>query len=185
MDDKEMIKEFDRFAKAIGGKVDKDKSSFANPMNSYVIQADKNNIELIWADRPFKGQGAHVTLETRFRYQINNADKTTLSVTPNDFFSKTLSVFKKAKQKTGVKELDNAYIFSSSSDGLVFALTDSFKDFYKNNHYKNFNIETEIITDTPTLTIFIPELITTEKKLKYYYDFGLKVAKTISADTST
>ncbi len=182
MDDDTMQKEWEKFAKTISGTINRSKESYANADNKYKITTKKNEIELIWGNRPQKGRGPYVLLETIIRYQINMSGTTTLSVSPNDFLTKLLTLFKKNKRKTGVSELDDSYIFISNNDTVVFEITEIFKDFQKNNRYKNFSIETEIITKIPTLTIYIPEVITTEATLNYYYNFGLRITKIISAD---
>lgn len=179
MDDELMKKEWGKFAKSIGGTIQATKSNYLDRDNYFKITTDKTEVELIWGNQPQRGRGHYVTLESKLRFILNSNSQTTLNVRPKDFLS---GLFSTKKRKFGIKELDNSFIFSSNSDG-IYELTDTFKDFRNKNKYKNFVIETEIISDIPTLTIFIPELITTLDKLAFYYSFGLKISKTLSADT--
>jgi len=172
--------EWDKFSKSINGKVDKSKESYENPNNIFKITTDKNQIELTWGNRPEKGRGNYVTLETRLKYELNIPQEIKLKICPNDFFAKTISLFSKNKQKTGIKDLDSAYVFICSSNGLINDLAEEFKIFYRNNSYKNFTIDVETITDKPFLSVFIPELITTQKTLAFYYTFGLQLVKKIN-----
>ncbi len=179
MDDT-IIKQWETFAKSIGGTVRASKANYLNPDNYYKIENDNSEIELTWGNQPQRGRGPYVTLESRLRFRLKHKSSTTLSVKPRDFLTNLLS---SKKQKFGVTDLDNAYSFRSNSDGLANNLIDLFQDFLKYNHYKNFVIETETITDAPNLTIFIPGLLTTKDKLTFYYNFGLNVSKKITADT--
>ncbi len=182
MDDDTMIKEWTKFAKSIGGTIKGSKENYFDHDNRFKITTDKTEVELTWGNQPQTGRGPFVTLESKLRYKLNQNNSVTLNVRPKDFLS---GLFSKQKRKFGVKELDSSYIFSSNSDGLIYELTDIFKEFNSTNKYKNFVVETEIITDIPTLTIFIPELIVTQDKLSFYYKFGLKISKILSTDTST
>ena len=179
MDDETMTKEWDKFAKSIGGTILASKANYFDRDNHFKITTDKTEVELTWGNQPQRGRGPYVTLESKLRFKISANNQVTLTVRPKDFLS---GLFSTKKRKFGVKELDNSFIFSSNSDGLIYELTDTFKDFNNKNKYKNFVIETETISDVPILTIFIPELITTQDKLAYYYDFGLKISKALSAD---
>jgi len=175
-----MIKEWDTFSKSIGGTVQASKANYLDRDNYYKIKTNNSEIELTWGNQPQRGRGPCVTLETKIRYSLKDISSVNLIVRPSDLLTR---IFSTKRQKFGVKELDKAYSFSSNSSGLIYELTGIFKDFYKNNRYMNFVIETETISDTPTLTIFIPELLTTKDKLTYYYNIGLKISKAISADT--
>ncbi|MBK9284766.1 MAG: hypothetical protein IPM51_10675 [Sphingobacteriaceae bacterium] len=179
MDDASVQKEWDRFSKSIGGRVEKRKENYSNPDNIYRIVTDKNTIELTWANRPQKGRGFYLIFESLLTYELTNSETIKLKVQPTDFLSKIFSFLTQSRKKTGIKELDNAYIFICNSDSLILELTDEFISFYKNNTYKNFNIEIETITDKRTLRIFIPELLTSQEKLEYYYNFGQRIAKII------
>lgn len=178
MDDQTMIKEWDSFAKSINATVEKSKANYFDHDNYYKIRTDQARIDLIWSNQPQRGRGHYVTLESRLRFKLKNQVSTTLSVRPKDFLTK----FSVKKQTFGVPELDRAYSFKSNTQGLIYELTELFKEFYEANRYNNFIIETETITDTPTLTIFIPELLSGKDKLAFYYNFGLKVSKIISAE---
>lgn len=180
MDDETMKKVWDAFAKSIGGTVQASKANYLDRDNYYKIKTDNTEIELIWSNQPQRGRGPYVTLESKLKFTLKGNSLATLTVRPKDFLT---NIFSFKKQKFGVAELDKAYLFNSNSEGLIYELTDLFKDFYRNNKYKNFVIKTENISDAPTLTIFIPELLTTQNKLEFYYNFGLKISKKISADT--
>src|ERR1700757_4875712 len=97
--------EWDKFSKSINGKVDKSKESYENPNNIFKITTDKNQIELTWGNRPEKGRGNYVTLETRLKYELNIPQEIKLKICPNDFFAKTISLFSKKNKKTGIKNL--------------------------------------------------------------------------------
>lgn len=180
MDDETMKKEWDSFAKSIGGTVQVSKANYLDRDNYFKIKTDTTEIDLTWGNNPQRGRGPYVTLESRFRFKLKDNSKVTLTVRPKDFLT---NIFSFKKQKIGVADLDKSYSVNSNSQSLINELTDLLKDFHKNNRYKNFIIETENISNAPTLTIFIPELLTTKNKLDYYYIFGQKVSKILSADS--
>lgn len=179
MDDATMQKEWDKFSKSIGGRVDTRKENYVNPDNVYRVATDRNVIELTWENRPQKGRGPFVILESLLTYELKNSENIKFKVEPTGFLTNIFSSLTGTRKKTGVTELDNAYSFTSNSDSLITELTEEFKAFYRNNTYKNFNIGIETITDKPTLRIYIPELLTTQEKLEYYYNFGQRIAKII------
>lgn len=177
MDDKTMFKEWDQFAKSIGGNIQSSKTSHVNHHKQFQIITDDSEIELSWDSQPQKGRGPIVRHESRFRFKLKQNNLTNFSIRPKDFLS---SLFSLQKRKFGIKTLDTAYIFKSDNDQLIYELTDMTKEFYAFNKYKSFLIETEIITGTATLTIFIPELITTFDKLTIYNNFGRKLSNKLS-----
>ena len=181
MDDLTMKNEWDRFSKSIGGQVETRKEKYANPNNIYRVIADRNVIELTWANRPQKGRGPFLILESLLTYQLKNSENLKFKVEPTGFLSNIFSSILFNRIKTGVTELDKAYVFTSNSDILIIELIEEFKSFYVINTYKNFNIGIETITDKPTLRIYIPELLTTKEKLEYYYNFGQRIANKIES----
>jgi hypothetical protein len=175
-----MIREWNSFAKSIRGVVQASKATHFNKDNHYKITTDDSEVELTWGNQSQKGRGPYVTLESKLRFSLKNNTLVSLKVRPKDLLTRFFS-FK--AQKFGVKELDAAYSFSSNSEGLVFKVTHIFQDFHKHNECNNFIVETELINNIPTLTIYFPELLTTESKLAFYYNFGYKISKRLSVET--
>jgi hypothetical protein len=110
MDDETMIKEWDKFAKLIGGTVQTSNANYFDHDNYYKIKADNSEIELTWGNQPQRGHEAYVTLETKIRYSLKDASSVTLKFRPNDLLTK---IFSFKRQKFGINKLDKAYSFSN------------------------------------------------------------------------
>ena len=183
MDDSTTEKEWRNFAKTIDGTIEKSDTNYFDRDNKFKISTKTSEIDLTWGNQPQRGRGPFVTLETNIRYTLNINYKIEFRVSPNDLFSKIFSSLSSKKQKFGIKELDQSYLLKCNTPNIAFELKEIFTEFHKFNKYKNFVIEIENISDSLTLTIFIPELITTQEKLSLYYNFGLELSKKISANT--
>jgi hypothetical protein len=132
---------------------------------------------LTWGNQPQQGRGVYVTLESKLRFPLKLSPGLQFSFRPKDFFS---GLFTSNKQKFGISELDKAYVFASNSPGLALELAELFRQFHDFNTYKKFVIETETVSEQPVVTIYIHELLTTSKKLAFYYNFGLRLATHLS-----
>lgn len=178
MEEDKITKEWRRFAKSVDGVIQVSDANRINHDSRFVVNTERARLELMWGNAPQSGSGTYVTAETNFYFQLPPDCSLILTIKPRDFFS---TLFQWKKIKTGLKELDRKYVFSGNTEDVILQLQGLMKKFDEKNPYSNFSIGTERVEDSPVLTLFVPELMTSKPVLDFYYNFGIEMADLLSA----
>ncbi|MCU7550133.1 hypothetical protein OCK74_13500 [Chitinophagaceae bacterium LB-8] len=177
MTDTALQTEWKKFADAIGGSISQAKESYFNPDNTYCIKTDKEEISLIWADKPAKGRGTHVNLQSVFRFRLKPGSTAYLKIYPKDLLTGLFSTWNKNRRRTEDPELDKAYIFIANEQETLSAVVYKLQQFHQQNKYRSFVIETE--NDSRTLLIQVNELLIQKEDLFFFYEFGKSLVEVL------
>jgi hypothetical protein len=148
--------------------------------NTVTIQTPHVIINLVWGDKPERGRGVYVNLQSVFKFRL--LDKmANLSVYPKDFISSIANLFNSSLQKSESASVNSKYIILSSRKGLMSLIEPDLASLITENPFPSFFIKTVLEDNQAFLIIQVNDIVVEKKHLEYFYALGKSLCSKVGA----